>query len=95
MKTILPILSAFLLCSCTSIKVDKQLADGTHISASATSLFSNTTLKGLQVDGSTKTATNLLKVSTSQTEPNSESIIATGSSIGELIGTVADHLKKP
>lgn len=94
MKTILPILSAFLLCSCTSINVEKRFTDGTIVKSSAKSLFSNTTLKGLIVDGTTKTATNLLKVSTSQTEPNAESITASTTGLGELIGTAAKAAAK-
>lgn len=74
---------------CTNLSVERVNADGTRVKAHATSLFSNTTLKGLTVDGATKTTTNLLRVSTSQTEPNAESITATGTALGELIGTAA------
>lgn len=63
--------------------------DGTRVSLSYNSLFSNSALKGLTVDGTTKTTTNGLRITSSTTEPNAESITASGSALGELIGTAA------
>lgn len=74
---------------CASIKYEKTLADGTHVKASAHSLFSNSALRNMAVDYSTKTTTNGFKVTGSTTEPNPESITATGTALGEMIGKAA------
>jgi hypothetical protein len=97
MKTSLLTLAVLSLClnGCTNLKVTKVAENGSSISFKATSLFSNTVLRGLGVDATTKTTTNLLKLSTSATEPNPESITATGSALGELIGTAAKASIKP
>lgn len=80
-----------LLCGCASIHYSKSIApDGTmKVSADASSLFSNSAIKGLQVDYATKTTTNGFKVSGTSTEPNPESITASGTALGELIGAAA------
>lgn len=80
---------------CTNIQITKTALDGSKVQFNATSLFSNTTLKGLGVESSTKTTSNLLKLSTGQTEPNAESITASGAALGELIGTAAKTAVKP
>ena len=58
------------------------------------SLFSNSAIKGLQVGASTKTTTNEFRVTGTTTEPNPESITATGAALGELIGTAAKAAAK-
>lgn len=95
MKHITTALIAFVLSGCTNLKVTRIASDGSRIDFKATSLFSNTILKGLGVDSTTKTTSNLLKLSTSTTEPNAESITASGSALGELIGTAAKTAAKP
>jgi hypothetical protein len=96
MKTLLAIISCIpLLSGCTHLKVTKVSQDGSSISFRSISLFSNTVLRGLGVDSTTKTTSNLLKLSISATEPNPESITATGSALGELIGTAAKASIKP
>ena len=94
MKALL--LIPLLLTGCASIHYSKTVApDGTvKVNADASSLFSNSAIKGLQVDYSTKTTTNGFKVSGTTTEPNPESITATGAALGELIGTAAKAAAK-
>lgn len=88
---LLPLLAISLLAlnGCTSVNLTKTATDGSKIQFRAASLFSNTVLKGLGVEATTKTTTNLLKISSSSTEPNAESITASGAALGELIGTAA------
>ncbi len=92
-KLILPVI-ALALCGCTNISVNQTKPDGTRIDFKATSLFSNSTLKGLQVDGTTKTTTKLLGVTAGTTEPNPESITATGTALGDLLGTAVGAAAK-
>lgn len=89
------LLSTILLAvsACTRLNVTKS-PDGS-ISFTGTSLFSNTVLKGVGVDSTTKTTTNLLKLSSSTTEPNAESITASGDALGSLIGNAAKSMVKP
>ena len=78
---------------CTQIAYHQQRHDGTRIEFNAVSLFSNSTLKGLTVDGTTKTTTNGLRLTAGETQPNPESITATGEAIGSLIGTAVKTAK--
>lgn len=87
MKKIL--LLCLILTGCTSIRVDQTKLDGSKVSFRASSLFSNSTLRGLKVEGVTKTSSALLGVTASATEPNVESITATGEALGNLIGAAA------
>ena len=95
MKKLAHIAVLALLCGCTMLNVDKTNPDGTRISFHGTSLFSNTTLKGLVVEGTTKTTSKLMGVTAGATEPNPESITATGTALGDLIGTAAKAVVKP
>lgn len=88
MKRFIPLV--LLLCtSCASITVTKITADGTRTEFRGISLFSNSVLKTIQVDGTTKTTSSLLKASGASTEPNPESITATAEALGTLIGKAA------
>lgn len=88
-----------MLCSCATSRYhsEETRLDGTKkiVDWNGNSLFSNSTLKGLTVDGQTKTTTNGLKIIGASTEPNPESITASGSALGELIGTAAKTAAKP
>jgi len=97
MKKLLLILTLTLAClafGCASIKYSKTASDGTVTTASATSLFSNSALKGMKVDATTKTTTNGFAVTGSTTEPNPESITATGEALGTLAGSAAKAMAK-
>lgn len=72
---------------CQSTNVSRTSTDGSRVTFSSLSLFSNTAVKGLNVDGTTKTTTNLLRITGSTTEPNVESITATSDALGNIIGT--------
>lgn len=90
MKRLLLLATSLTLASgCASVTYTKTAPDGTQTAFSAHSLFSNSALKGLSVDSSTKTTTNALRLASTGTEPNSESITATGTALGELIGAAA------
>lgn len=80
--TLLPLLA---LCACSSIhyKTDK-----TDFSASYP-FWSNAMVKGLVVDGTTKTTSSGLRISSTSIEPNVESITATSDALGNLIGVAA------
>lgn len=88
MKALL-LLLPLLLTGCASVYVSKTMTDGSKVEFRTRSLFSNSALKGLKVDGVTKTTTNLLSITSTSTEPNPESITATGTALGELIGAAA------
>lgn len=86
--SLLPILSLLpLLNGCQSTTVSRTSTDGSKVTFSSLSLFSNTAVKGLNVDGTTKTTTNLLRITGGATEPNVESITATSDALGNIIGT--------
>lgn len=84
-----------LLVGCARLSVTRTSPDGTRVQFEASSLFSNSVLKGVAVENTTKTTSALLKLATSGTEPNAESITASGSALGELIGTAAKTAAKP
>lgn len=84
----LPLL--LLLNGCANVHVERG-ADGS-VKARAMTLFSNTAVKGLTVDGSSKT--NLLHVSGATTTPNSDSITATGEAFGNAVGAAAKAAAK-
>lgn len=95
MKKILPILAASLvLAGCSNMTVTQTKPDGSQIRFHAFTAFSNSTLKGLQVDGTTKTTSKLLGVTSGATEPNAESITATGGALGEFTGSAAAAMAK-
>lgn len=89
MKRLFWTIGILALCGCASISVTKVAPDGTKTTMTAKTLFSNTAVKGLTLDGTTKTTTNLLKVAGSTTEPNPEAITASASALGELVGAAA------
>ena len=76
--------------ACTSINYSKG-----DTKFQAHSLFSNSIVKGLTVEGTTKTTSQGLRITSSATEPNVESITASGAALGELIGTAAKSAVKP
>lgn len=80
---------------CTNLNVTRTNPDGTSTSFHVTSLLSTSAIKGLKVDGTTKTTSNLLAITQGATDPNSESITASGAALGELIGTAAKTTVKP
>lgn len=89
MKT-LALLSLLALAGCTHITVSRTESSGsTNVVFHATSLLSNSTLKGLGVASSTKTTSALLKLTAGATEPNPEAITASAEGLGTLIGTAA------
>lgn len=92
MKKLALLISLTALTGCHSINYTK---DGTKVSFQAHSLFSNSIVKGLTVDGTTKTTSQGLRITSTATEPNSESITASGAALGELIGTAAKSAAKP
>lgn len=94
-NTILVSVCAVLFAGCHSVGYTQKKADGTSIEFKARSLFSNSIVKGLTVDGTTKTTSQGLRITSTTTEPNPESITATGSALGELIGTAAKAAAKP
>lgn len=77
---------SLLVSACASVRYTK---DGQKIMFTVTTWFSNSALKGLTVDGTTKTTTNGLRITSTSSEPNPESITATGTALGEMIGTAA------
>lgn len=88
-KLILPVV-AVLLCGCSSVGYTNTKPDGTKTDFNASVPFwSNSTLKGLTVDGTTKTTSAGLKIQSSTIEPNVESITATADALGSLIGAAA------
>lgn len=84
-KLILATIIALTTTACSSVhyKTDK-----TDFSATIP-FWSNTVLKGLTVDGTTKTTSAGLKIQGATIEPNVESITATSEALGNLIGTAA------
>lgn len=86
---LLPIAAVLLATGCASMTYTTTRPDGTKTEFSGRTVFSNSTFKGLTVDGTTKTTTNGLRVTAGTTEPNPESITATGEALGNLIGTAA------
>lgn len=80
------VLGCALITGCASIHLVKTASDGSKVEFNTTSLFSNSAIKGLTVDGSTKTTTNALRITSGGTEPNPESITASGDAIGTIIG---------
>lgn len=99
MKRYLPfaLLTAVLAASagCQSVHYAKTSPDGTMTKFDAQSMFSNTLTKGLTVEGTTKTTSQGLRITSNATEPNNESITASGAALGELIGTAAKATVKP
>jgi hypothetical protein len=94
-KTLLIVLLSLpFVAGCASVKYSKTALDGSKVNFSNVSLFSNSALKGLSVESQTKTTTNGLRITSTMTEPNPESITATGSALGELIGTAAKAAAK-
>jgi uncharacterized protein YceK len=90
MKSLIALTVVVLVASgCASVKLTKTATDGSKVDFKSSSLFSNSALKGLTVDGVTKTTTSALKITSTTTEPNPESITATGAALGELVGTAA------
>lgn len=89
------LLLPLLLGGCANIQVTQVAPDGSRVQFHASSLFSTSVLKGLAVGNATKTTSSLLKVATTSTDPNAESITASGSALGELIGTAAKTAAKP
>lgn len=90
MKAILLSTATLLLTSgCASVQYSQTKPDGTRVEFSTRALFSNSALRGLTVDGVTKTTSQGLRITSNATEPNAESITATGATLGELIGTAA------
>lgn len=84
---LLPTILLLAASACTRLHVVRTAQDGSRVEFTGTSLFSNTVLKGVGVDSTTKTTTNLLKLTSSTTEPNAESITASGDALGNMIGT--------
>jgi len=85
------LISVWCLCAagCASVKYSKVATDGTKVDFKSSSLFSTSALKGLTVEGVTKTTTNGLRITSSTTEPQPESITATGEALGNMIGAAA------
>lgn len=84
MKKILSLCVASLIVTgCNNLSYTK---DGSRVTMHYNSLFSNSALKGLTVDGTTKTTTNGLRITSSTTEPNPESITASGDALGTVLG---------
>lgn len=83
------LISALLLTGCASVHYSKTALDGSKVEFKVSSLFSNSALKGLSVENVTKTTTNGLRIASTSSEPNPESITATGTALGEMIGTAA------
>lgn len=75
--------------------VTKTAPDGSKVQFSGSSLFSNSAFKNLGVDYTSKTTSSLLKASGATTEPNPDSITATGTALGEMIGAAAKTAVKP
>lgn len=94
MKTIktLTISSLFIafFCGCGTVKYHKEITktDGTKeiVDFKGNSGWSRSTFNGLTIDGVTKTTTNGLKMTGVATQPDAESITATGGAAGTLIG---------
>lgn len=87
MKTLLLGGALVMLSGCADMTLTKTAPDGTVVKFHAVTCFSNSAIKGLAVDSATKTTTNALRVTSTASEPNSESITATADAIGNLIGT--------
>lgn len=85
---LLPLLALLALSACAHVTVERT-ANGTNTSLHATTFLSNTALKNLGLDTTTKTTSSLLKLSGATTEPNPEAITASGTALGDLIGTAA------
>lgn len=88
-KLTLLIAVAGLAVGCASVTYKKTMPDGTVVEAKVSSLFSNSAVKGMTVDGTTKTTSQGFRIVGSTTEPNPDSITASGTALGQLIGTAA------
>lgn len=86
---------AGLAVGCASVTYKKTMPDGTVVEAKVSSLFSNSAVKGMTVDGTTKTTSQGFRITGSTTEPNPESITATANALGNLIGTAIQAGAKP
>lgn len=90
MKYLTLALFTVLLIGCVPFKYERTAPDGTHTTVAASFPFwSNSALRGVNIDSSTKTTTNGFRMTSANVDPNVESITATGAALGELIGTAA------
>lgn len=78
------------LSACSSLQYEATKPDGSHVKASmSVPFFYNAAVKGLTIDGTTKTTANGFKVQNYAVEGNPEMITASGAALGDLIGNAA------
>ena len=89
---------ALLICAltgCARISYSVTKSDGTKASASATSVFSNTAIKGFNADSSTEKTKTGLKFQTNETSPDNEALKTFFEGIGTAAGVAAKTAMKP
>jgi hypothetical protein len=80
---------------CAEISYNTVKPDGTRTSAHASSLLSNTAIKGFNADSTTGKTTTGLKFSTSDTSPDSEALKTFFEGIGHAAGVAAKTAATP
>lgn len=90
MKKLLACLPVMLLSACAMGHYSRLNADGSRTEYRFSTLFSNSTAKGIMVDGNgTNQASPGLHMVGIASDPNAQSITATAGALGSLIGTAA------
>lgn len=75
---------------CANLTVSKTTTvNSTNVTLRAHTLLANKVVKGLELDGTTKTGSKLFKVTSETTEPSVEGINATTAGLGTVIGAAA------
>lgn len=96
-KAIIPLLVTLLCAGCASMSANKTITTTatngvvttTTVNFKGKSLFSNSVLKNVTLDSTTKTTSAVLKATGVTTEPNPESITASAEAIGNIIGAAS------
>lgn len=83
-KTLFMLAALALLAGCAQISYTSTKPDGTRVTASASSLFSNNAIRGFNTDSSTEKTSTGLKFTHSETSPELEQL-------GALIGAAVKN----
>lgn len=81
--------------ACARISYTVKRTDGSTATASATSFFSNTAIKGFNADSSTEKTKTGLKFATSDTTPDDKALGDFYQAIGTAAGQAAKTALKP
>lgn len=79
-------LAATILSGCASASYVKKTPDGSFVEGRFSSLFSNSALRGVVIEGTTGKSSTGMRFSNGSSEPNAEAITATGGALGAFTG---------